>query len=158
MVNEPFTRLYFLGECTLRMGRLTNWRITPFGMWLISDRARPLRIGLWDPFQMAELPPWLIQWGAHPITTYTSVLGAHPILQVVGWEELQQMRLHGELASAIRIHVVRLCVAFGVSHVVWGFGSGYATSMGIPKGPSPMPPKTHRKSGLTRGLLITMIL
>ena len=26
------------------------------------------------------------------------------------------MRLHGELASAIRIHVVRLCVAFGVSH------------------------------------------
>ena len=30
-------------------------------------------------------------------------------------QELQQMRLHGELATAIRIHVVRLCVAFGVS-------------------------------------------
>jgi len=34
-------------------------------------------------------------------------------------EELQQMRLHGELASAIRIHVVRLCVAFGVSCLLY---------------------------------------
>ena len=32
-------------------------------------------------------------------------------------EELHQMRLHGELATAIRIHVVRLTIAFGVS---WG--------------------------------------
>ncbi|CAK9010495.1 unnamed protein product [Durusdinium trenchii] len=34
-------------------------------------------------------------------------------------EELQQMRLHGELATAIRIHVVRLCVAFGVSCLLY---------------------------------------
>ena len=37
------------------------------------------------------------------------------------------MRLHGELASAIRIHVVRLCVAFGVSHSVSGRIAGLAS-------------------------------
>ena len=42
-------------------------------------------------------------------------------------QELQQMRLHGELATAIRIHVVRLCVAFGVSPLedLLKFGWGY---------------------------------
>ncbi|CAJ1405662.1 unnamed protein product, partial [Effrenium voratum] len=33
--------------------------------------------------------------------------------------ELHQMRLHGELATAIRIHVVRLTIAFGVSVLLY---------------------------------------
>ena len=41
------------------------------------------------------------------------------------------MRLHGELASAIRIHVVRLCVAFGVSHSgPWGLGLAGLAGLG----------------------------
>ncbi|CAJ1382888.1 unnamed protein product, partial [Effrenium voratum] len=34
-------------------------------------------------------------------------------------QELHQMRLHGELATAIRIHVVRLTIAFGVSVLLY---------------------------------------
>ena len=30
-------------------------------------------------------------------------------------EEIKMLRLHGELASIVRVHVVRLTVAFGVS-------------------------------------------
>ena len=34
----------------------TTWRIIPFSKWLITMVSfRPLRIGLWDPFQMAYL-------------------------------------------------------------------------------------------------------
>ena len=33
-----------------------TWRIIPFGKWLVSMAiVSPRRIGLWDPFQMAEL-------------------------------------------------------------------------------------------------------
>ena len=51
------------------------------------------------------------------------------------------MRLHGELASAIRIHVVRLCVAFGVSHVVGGLGRAMLHPWEFLRGP----PQCHRK-------------
>ena len=33
-----------------------TWRIIPFGKWVVSMAiVSPRRIGLWDPFQMAEL-------------------------------------------------------------------------------------------------------
>ena len=39
-----------------------TWRIIPFSKWLITIVSfRPLRIGLWDPFQMAFL--WLLNGG-----------------------------------------------------------------------------------------------
>ena len=54
---------------------------------------RPVNIGLWDPFQMAELHGWN-KWGGDPFTTEPSP-GSHPT-QVLFGEILQDfLSLYG---------------------------------------------------------------
>ena len=53
MVNNSFKVFFFLG-CWHRVGTWTTWTMITFGKWLTTMViVSPLRIGLWDPFQMA---------------------------------------------------------------------------------------------------------
>ena len=51
----------------------STWRIIPVSEWLITMViVSPLRIGLWDPFQMAFL--WLINGGLYPNYLLTGMI------------------------------------------------------------------------------------